>query len=53
MNKTLLVYRELGSKRFRETFGLCYEDLEIGDVFEHVLEGRSRMSTVLGTRSQT
>src|ERR1700751_4870222 len=35
MNKTLLAYRELGSKRFRETFGLCYEDLEIGDVFEH------------------
>src|ERR1700740_3158592 len=35
MNKTLLAYRELGAKRFRETFGLCYEDFEIGDVFEH------------------
>jgi itaconyl-CoA hydratase len=35
MNKTALAYRELGAKRFRETFGLCYEDFEIGDVFEH------------------
>ena len=35
MTKTALAYRELGAKRFRETFGLCYEDFEIGDVFEH------------------
>ena len=28
MNKTALAYRELGAKRFRETFGLCYEDFE-------------------------
>jgi itaconyl-CoA hydratase len=35
MNKTALAYRELGAKRFRETFGLCYEDFKIGDVFEH------------------
>ena len=36
MSKTVfLAYRELGAKRFRETFGLCYEDFEIGDVFEH------------------
>jgi itaconyl-CoA hydratase len=35
MNKTALAYRELSAKRFRETFGLCYEDFEIGDVFEH------------------
>ena len=35
MNKTALAYRELGAKRFRETFGPCYEDFKIGDVFEH------------------
>lgn len=35
MSKTLLAYRELGPKRYRETCGLCYEDFEIGDVFEH------------------
>ena len=35
MNKTALADRELSAKRFRETFGLYYEDFEIGDVFEH------------------
>src|SRR6202522_389777 len=35
MEKTPSAYRELGSKRCRETSGLYYEDFEAGDVFEH------------------
>jgi acyl dehydratase len=27
--------REVGARRWRETFGRCYEDFEIGDVYEH------------------
>ena len=35
MENILPAYRELGSKRYRETNGLYYEDFEVGDVFEH------------------
>jgi itaconyl-CoA hydratase len=35
MENILSAYRELGSKRYRETNGLYYEDFEVGDVFEH------------------
>jgi itaconyl-CoA hydratase len=29
------MYKLVGDKRYRETYGLYYEDFEIGDVFEH------------------
>ncbi len=35
MEKILSAYRQLGSKRYRETNGLYYEDFEVNDVFEH------------------
>src|SRR6202161_1737036 len=35
LEKTISAYRELGPKRYRETSGLYYEDIEVGDVFEH------------------
>jgi len=35
MEKPISAYRELGSKHYRETSGLYYEDFEVGDVFEH------------------
>ena len=35
MENILPAYQELGSKRYRETNGLYYEDFEVGDVFEH------------------
>lgn len=35
MEQILSAYRQLGSKRYRETNGLYYEDFEVGDVFEH------------------
>jgi itaconyl-CoA hydratase len=35
MEQILSAYRDLGSKRYRETNGLYYEDFEVGDVFEH------------------
>src|ERR1700693_3755173 len=49
MNKTALACRELGAKRFRETFDLCHEDFEIGDdagyryrFYSRVESGRQR-----------
>ena len=27
--------KRLGGQRYRETFGRCYEDFEVGDVYEH------------------
>ena len=34
--KTLIpMYKQTGEKRYRETYGLYFEDFEIGDVFEH------------------
>jgi itaconyl-CoA hydratase len=34
--KTLVpMYKQLGEQRYRETYGLYFEDFEIGDVFEH------------------
>jgi itaconyl-CoA hydratase len=35
MEQILSAYRDLGSRRYRETNGLYYEDFEPGDVFEH------------------
>lgn len=35
MEQIISAYRQLGSKRYRETNGLYYEDFELGDVFEH------------------
>jgi len=35
MKKLASMYKKVGSKRYRETYGLYYEELEIGDVFEH------------------
>ncbi len=35
MEQILSAYRDLGSRRYRETNGLYYEDFEVGDVFEH------------------
>jgi len=35
MKKLAPMYKQVGRKRDRETYGLYYEELEIGDVFEH------------------
>ncbi len=35
MKELISMYKEIGAKRYRETFGLYYEDFEIGDVIEH------------------
>jgi itaconyl-CoA hydratase len=35
MKKLAPMYKQVGPKRYRETYGLYYEELEIGDVFEH------------------
>jgi itaconyl-CoA hydratase len=35
VKEPISMYREVGAKRYRETFGLYYEDFEIGDVIEH------------------
>lgn len=29
------MYKQVGDKRYRESYGLYYEDFEVGDVFEH------------------
>jgi itaconyl-CoA hydratase len=29
------VAQQVGPKRYRESFGRCYEDFEVGDVYEH------------------
>lgn len=35
MSKTIQVYKQVGEKRYRESFGLYFEDFEVGDIFEH------------------
>ncbi len=35
MKKLAPLHKKIGPKRYRETYGLYYEDFEIGDVFEH------------------
>jgi itaconyl-CoA hydratase len=35
MKRLIPMYKQVGRKRYRETYGLYYEELEIGDVFEH------------------
>ncbi len=35
MKRLVPMYKKVGQKRYRETYGLYYEELEIGDVFEH------------------
>lgn len=35
MKPLLPAYKEVGEGRYREITGLCYEDFEPGDVFEH------------------
>ena len=29
------VYISIGKKRFRESYGLYYEDVDVGDIIEH------------------
>jgi len=33
MKRLIPMYKKVGPKRYRETYGLYYEELEIGDVF--------------------
>lgn len=45
-------WKEVGPRRFRETFGRYFEDFEIGDVYEHrpgktVLESDNHLFTLL------
>ena len=35
MKKLVPMYKQVGKKRYREANGLYYEELEVGDVFEH------------------
>lgn len=35
MEKMIYAHEKIGEKRYREVYGLLYEDFEIGDVFEH------------------
>lgn len=35
MERMISAYKKVGDKRYRETYGLLYEDFEAGDVFEH------------------
>ncbi len=35
MKSLIPMYKQVGPNRYRETYGLYYEDFEIGDVFEH------------------
>ena len=35
MKRTISAYKKVGKNRYRETYGLYYEDFEVGDVFEH------------------
>jgi itaconyl-CoA hydratase len=35
MENILPAYKAIGARRYRETSGLYWEDLEPGDVFEH------------------
>ena len=35
MDSLISMYKKVGEHRYRETYGLYYEDFEVGDVFEH------------------
>ena len=35
MEKSISMYKQIGENRFRETYGLYFEDFTEGDVFEH------------------
>jgi itaconyl-CoA hydratase len=35
MKRTISAYKKVGKNRYRETYGLYYEDFEEGDIFEH------------------
>ncbi|MEB0140492.1 MULTISPECIES: MaoC family dehydratase [unclassified Undibacterium] len=35
MNDMLLAHERIGEKRYREVYGLAYEEFDIGDIFEH------------------
>jgi itaconyl-CoA hydratase len=35
MKRTISAYKKVGKNRYRETYGLYFEDFEVGDVFEH------------------
>jgi itaconyl-CoA hydratase len=35
MESLIPMYKKVGERRYRETYGLYYEDFEVGDVFEH------------------
>jgi len=35
MKELIPMYKNAGPNRYRETYGLYYEDFEVGDVFEH------------------
>lgn len=56
--KTLIpMYKEVAPQRYRETYGLYYEDFELGDVFEHrpgrtITETDNIWATLLTMNSQ-
>lgn len=35
MKRTISAYKKVGKNRYRETYGLYFEDFEEGDIFEH------------------
>ncbi|HLP58802.1 MAG TPA: MaoC family dehydratase [Candidatus Deferrimicrobium sp.] len=35
MEKMISAYNKVGENRYRETYGLYYDDFEVGDIFEH------------------
>ncbi|MGE5340201.1 MAG: MaoC family dehydratase [Candidatus Omnitrophota bacterium] len=35
MEQLISAYKTVGPNRYRETYGLYYEDFEVGDIFEH------------------
>jgi itaconyl-CoA hydratase len=35
MKKLVHMYKKVSEKRYRETYGLYFEELEVGDIFEH------------------
>ena len=35
MKKPVKAHKKIAENRYRETYGLVYEDFEVGDIFEH------------------
>ena len=42
--------RKVGEKRYRETYGRCFEEFTVGDVYEHRPGGPSPRPTTPGSR---